>query len=412
MIDNLLPFAPQRLFSDSSENASTAVFIFYIIDRGVDISSRYGQTAHFNETHRRRQNFYALPASDWQRLAGPPFNFLSTLDRVDEAIDANAAIAAAILGTGLQSFGFHPQSDDTKMKWGDAATPLDMNKARTTIRQFFRDWSAEGMEERRACNGPVIDDISQHFATEKDKGSIKVLVPGAGLGRLVFEFCSMGYMVEGNEISYHQLMASNWVLNHSTNAGQFDLYPFALEFSNVVRREDQLQGVKVPDVHPSTELEKASKGKRVHAFNRMSMTAADFIVLYGDEDHRGMFDAVVTVFFIDTAPNVIRYIEVIRHCLKSGGIWSNLGPLLWHFSDRAPSKMSEGVEQDMKQHMGGIEEPGSVELTEEEIMNLIASSGFRVSKHEIRHAGMGYIHSHNSMLQSTYRTSHWVAIKE
>lgn len=331
---------------------------------------------------------------------------------MDEAIDANAAIAAAILGTGLQSFGFHAQSDDTNMKWADAATPLDMNKARTTIRQFYRDWSAEGMEERRACNGPVIDDISQHFATQKDKGSIKVLVPGAGLGRLVFELCSMGYMVEGNEISYHQLMASNWVLNHSTNAGQFDLYPFALEFSNVVCRDDQLQVVKVPDVHPSKELEKASKGERVHAFNRMSMTAADFIVLYGDEDHRGMFDAVVTVFFVDTAPNVIRYIEVIRHCLKSGGIWANLGPLLWHFGDRAPSNMSEGAEQDMKQNMGGIEEPGSVELTEEELMSLIASSGFRVSKHEIRQAGMGYIHSHNSMLQSTYRTSHWVAIKE
>lgn len=353
-----------------------------------------------------------MPTSDWQRLAGPPFNFLSTLDRVDEAIDANAAIATAILATGLQSFGVHLQTDDTKTKWGDAATPLDMNKARTTIRQFYRDWSAEGMEERRACNGPVIDDISQHFATHYDKGSIKVLVPGAGLGRLVFEFCSMGYMVEGNEISYHQLMASNWVLNHSTNAGQFDLYPFALEFSNVVRRDDQLQSVKVPDIHPSTELEKASKGERVHAFNRMSMTAADFIVLYGDEDHRGIFDAVVTVFFIDTAPNVIRYIEIIRHCLKSGGIWANLGPLLWHFGDRAPSKGSEGAERDVKQDMGGIEEPGSIELTEEELMNLIGSSGFRISKHEIRHAGMGYIHSHSSMLQSTYRTSHWVAIKE
>ncbi len=287
-----------------------------------------------------------------------------------------------------------------------------MSKARTTVRQLYRDWSAEGLEERRACYEPVIEDISKVFTRQKDKGSVKVLVPGAGLGRLVFELCSRGYTVEGNEISYHQLMASNWVLNHTTCARQFDLYPFAFEFSNVLRRDDQLQVVKVPDVHPGTELEKASEGERTHAFNRMSMTAADFAVLYGDEHHSNVFHAVVTVFFLDTAPNIIRYIEVIRNCLKSGGVWINLGPLLWHFADRAPLNGNEGGHGEAQHERGGIEEPGGVELTEEELLILIASSGFLISKHDIRDTGTGYIHSRNSMLQNTYRTSHWVAIKK
>lgn len=41
-----------------------------------------------------------------------------------------------------------------------------------------------------------------------------------------------------------------------------------------------------------------------------------------------MFDSVVTVFFLDTAHNVIAYIETIYDVLKPGGYWVNLGNVL------------------------------------------------------------------------------------
>lgn len=344
-------------------------------------------------------------------LADPPFNFLATLDRIDDAIDTNADIAAAILTAGLQSFGLDLHPTEPAMDWRGAATQSDMHKARTTVRQLYRDWSAESVSERRACYDPVIQNVAAEFADCQDKGFVKILVPGAGLGRLVFELCCRGYTVEGNEISYHQLVASNWVLNHVEHARQFDLYPFALEFSNVVGREHQLQVVKIPDVHPGNELEKSSHGKQTHAFGRMTMTAADFAVLYGDQNHQSMFDAVVTVFFIDTAPNVIRYIEVIHNCLQSGGVWINLGPLLWHFADRGPSVGTEEIDREVKNHRGGIDEPGGVELTNEEILILVERLGFTIEKHEIRDDRMGYIYSRESLLQNTYRTPHWIARK-
>lgn len=34
----------------------------------------------------------------------------------------------------------------------------------------------------------------------------------------------------------------------------------------------------------------------------------------------GLWDAVVTCFFIDTAHNIIEYIEVISRILKDGGV--------------------------------------------------------------------------------------------
>ncbi|MCJ1258163.1 hypothetical protein MMC24_005994 [Lignoscripta atroalba] len=380
-----------------------------------DVHRQYRKTAHYNVTHRRRQNFYALPSTQWQVLTAPPFNILGNLDRVDDAIDANADIATKILSTGLEAFGLDQEPSELAVDWRNVATPSDMDKARSTIRQLYRDWSAEGAAERAEAYGPVLQDLAQAFADTEDKSTIKVLVPGAGLGRLVLEICKLGYSAEGNEISYHQLITSSLVLNHVERGEQFDLYPFALTFSNHISREHQLRKVKVPDVHPGEELEGASRDLETHASERMSMTAADFVVLYGDERHQTMYDAVVTVFFVDTAPNVLRYIQVIRNCLKEGGLWINLGPLLWHFEERGPLKHKHDRPNDHTNRRTskytGIEEPGSVELTDEELLLLVESMGFEIEQHETRTERTGYIQNPESMIQNLYKVSHWIAKK-
>ena len=345
-------------------------------------------------------------------LAAPPFNILANLDRVDDAIDANADLATEILDTGLKSFGVDPIAKTPAFDWHGAATPSDMDKAKTTVRQLYRDWSAEGADERRSCYEPVLNDVAEAFSLSLDKSNVKVLVPGAGLGRLVYEFCKRGYTVEGNELSYHQLITSSWVLNHTERAKQFNLYPFILDFSNIISREHQLKTVKVPDVHPGTDLVESFEETNSHPFDRMSMTAADFVVLYSDEQHYQMFDAVVTVYFIDTAPNLMRYIEAVHNCLKEGGMWVNLGPLLWHFGEREPSRTNQEESKEGKKRSTGIEEPGSMELTDDEVLMLVQSNGFDIEKHEIRNNGSGYIQNPESMLHNLYRTSHWIARKK
>ena len=353
---------------------------------------------------------------------------------MDAAIDANATIATAILHTALSSFNVSsPTAAETSSprraddpvpegntEWHNTAKATDVDKARSTIRQLYRDWSAEGSAERSASYVPVIRDVVQAMPPDP---RFKILVPGAGLGRLVFELCRLGYTVQGNEISYHQLMASNWVLNHVLPGQQYDLFPFALEFSNVVSRRHQLRSVKVPDVHPGSALDEVfghdgetpptTEHGEGNAAERMSMTAADFVVLYGDEEHAGMFDAVVTVYFIDTAPNLIRYVETVRNCLRDGGVWINLGPLLWHFADRAPAEELEHhpSKGETPRDKCGIEEPGAFELSEEEVLILVEKMGFDIEKREIRESGSGYIQNPESMLQSIYRTSHWMAKK-
>jgi carnosine N-methyltransferase len=70
------------------------------------------------------------------------------------------------------------------------------------------------------------------------------------------------------------------------------------------------------------------------------------------------WDCVATCFFIDTANNIIEYIEMIYKILKPGGIWINLGPLLYHYADM-PGEVS-------------------IELTLEQVMKIVEKTGFKV----------------------------------
>jgi carnosine N-methyltransferase len=275
-------------------------------------------------------------------LAAPPFNYLDTLNAVDHAIDKNAELSLSILQAGLESFGIsqnaHEFTDgEGSNNWRGKATSNDLEKARSTLRQFYRDWSAEGSAEREACYGPVIKALLSERSARAG-ANLRVLVPGAGLGRLVFDLCCAGFDTEGNEISYHQLLASSYILNHAPQAKVHCLYPWAHSFSNHKDRSNHLESVQIPDLHPGTTL------GGIGAPGEMSMSASDFLLLYGDEEHRETFDAVATVFFLDTAPNIIRYLEAIHNCLRKGGLLVNIGPLLWHFENNAPA--GNGREED------------------------------------------------------------------
>lgn len=357
---------------------------------------------------------------------------------MDDLIDNNAELAEAIFKAGFKAFlapaidsdwvaSIVPEKyayDELQiysivMDHLDAQTSrTDMDKARSCINQFYREWSAEGVVEREKCFQPIMDVLNEEYTSkvtkngEFDRSDIKVLVPGAGLGRLVFDLCLAGFTVEGNEISYHELMASALVLNHTEQIGQFSIAPFALNCSNHMKRSDQFQTFKVPDVHPG-EMLSAHSASKVPPSERMSMATGDFCVLYGQEEYKDTFSAIATVFFIDTAPNLIRYVEAITNCLKSGGLWINLGPLLWHHAGRKDADDHDGGEKSKNERVldAGIGDPGSFELSNEEVEALVEHMGFEFVKRSIE-MQTGYISNPRSMLQNTYRPVFWAARKK
>lgn len=67
------------------------------------------------------------------------------------------------------------------------------------------------------------------------------------------------------------------------------------------------------------------------------MVSGDFLEVYGAQ--HSQWNSVITCFFIDTANNVLKYVDLIHQILKSDGIWINYGPLLYHYNDQ-PNEIS------------------------------------------------------------------------
>ena len=63
-----------------------------------------------------------------------------------------------------------------------------------------------------------------------------------------------------------------------------------------------------------------------------AMAAGEFMDVFGSQTKE--WDCVVTCFFIDTAHNVFDYLQTINNVLKVGGLWVNIGPLHWHWSEQ------------------------------------------------------------------------------
>lgn len=136
---------------------------------------------------------------------------------------------------------------------------------------------------------------------------------------------------------YYGLLNCNKIVNdvllffRCASTNQFQCFPWVHQTTNVLNREDQVRPVSFPDISPS-ELPPNSK---------FSMTAGDFLEVYSTPPNRGGWDCVASCFFIDCANNIVAYLERIYSCLKIGGLWVNLGPLLYHFADMANEQSIE-----------------------------------------------------------------------
>ncbi|KAG2448211.1 hypothetical protein HYH02_006796 [Chlamydomonas schloesseri] len=263
----------------------------------------------------------------------------------------------------------------------------DIDKVRYVLKNVVRDWSAEGAAERLLSYGRILAELQEGF---KDWSNAhrppRVLVPGAGLARLCVEIAALGYEAQGNEYSYFMLLASSFMMNHMEERHQYTVHPWLHSNCNHLSDADQLRAVAVPDVVPS---------EMVQGPGLLSMCAGDFVEVYSSPDMRGLFDAVVTCFFIDTAHNVLRYLEVISACLAPGGRWINLGPLLYHWAD-AHTYLST-TEQ-------------SIELSLDDIKAAAAAMGLWMVKEEAVDAP--YMADYKSMFKTVYQAAFWTMVKE
>ncbi|KAH9996103.1 N2227-domain-containing protein [Russula vinacea] len=251
-------------------------------------------------------------------------------------------------------------------------TDFDMDKVRSTLKQLVRDWSEEGKDEREASYRPIKEALLEHFSDipMHERNNFRVLVPGAGLGRLAYDVAKLGFTCQGNEFSHYMLLTSFFIINSP-------------------------DPIKDPTTRPNT----GRPSKRPSSGSNFSLVAGDFEEVYGqrddeadpDEPSAGPWDAVLTCFFIDTAKNIVNYLRIIHQILAPGGVWINLGPLLWHFEENTTSDPS-------------------IELDLEEVKTLAAHIGFEI-KNE-RTIDTTYVNNKESMLGYIYHAAFWTATKK
>ncbi|CAG8544525.1 132_t:CDS:10 [Paraglomus occultum] len=341
------------------------------------------KTSALMANNRRRKDYHALTERHKNLIP----NYLNHLNTIDRAIVKNYAVVKQIMSNGQMfsdgkdSSVLHAHANEQTEDIQDEITEYDFDKLRSTIKQFVRDWSIEGKPERDVTYQPLLQELLDYYEEVplSERAKINVLIPGAGLGRLAFDIAKSGFSCQGNEFSFYMLLAAHFILNRIERIHQYEIYPFIHSFSNIPSFEEQLKPISIPDVLPS-EIPQGID---------FSMVAGDFVEIYGDDSHKGTWNCVITCFFIDTAKNIMEYIEIIYNILKPGGLWINIGPLLYHY-ENMPGEMS-------------------IELSLEEVKNLVRKIGFDIKKEKMIQTT--YTANPNGMLKYVYDCAFWTCVK-
>lgn len=122
----------------------------------------------------------------------------------------------------------------------------------------------------------------------------------------------IGYEVTMNEWSAFMNLAYRYLSSLST-PNSVSFHPYIDWWSHQATTSDLQRSVAFPDavVDSTTVL----------------LIEGDFTTVLNE--NTGTYDIIVTLFFIDTARNLVSYLETIHRLLRPGGRWINLGPLLY-----------------------------------------------------------------------------------
>lgn len=346
----------------------------------------YGEY-EFSRLDRKLAMFRALPVEDRDLLP----EFEQRIRGMAECVDVNARLLAkmaecadGIAPADRGAFDSNPTTSlSSENPKADDATPSDSapkeNNETTPdndnsdsdlngvdrkvelsrgIRRGFTmlatDWSATGAEERRKTYSPMVSAVDTAYEEARRavrslrREEFRVVVPGAGAGRLAWELAHKGFFVEGCEESFVALLVGNYIMNSADVNEGARFYPYIHEHSNVRSKSSVSRGVSVPDVNP----------KDIPSVADFSMRAGRFVEAYEGQDNA--WDAVASFLAFDVGETSIEYVRRVAQILKPGGVWVVVGP-----TPCVDGARSDGV------HVSG-----------EEFVDMIRKCGFRLVKHE------------------------------
>ncbi|GAB7366036.1 hypothetical protein MBLNU230_g7605t1 [Neophaeotheca triangularis] len=262
-----------------------------------------------------RTRYRRLP-DEQKKTIEQTLGYSKRLNDAGDLMKKNAEIARSILAFGLESYEveeaeFHAFTNATA---GSATTNFHVQDA---MKHFVRDWSLEGLNERQPTFPCILDAVTKAFPrpSRSLESPAKVLVPGAGLGRLGHEIADLGgFNVTINEWSFHMVLAYRWLQTLET-PDSVSFHPFIDSWNHRSSVASLTRSVSFPDM--------------ARLLSQPSVKLVDGDFTKDLKSDQGSYDALVTLFFLDTAKSLLTYLKTIHAMLKPGGVWINHGPLLY-----------------------------------------------------------------------------------
>ena len=142
-----------------------------------------------HELFERRNRLKGLPDAHYKRLSSTNL-LLTDFNLFVKAIKSNQQFLLLVMHETYRNgpqFKLPPISPKSRT----STSYHHFSKIKSTLHQCVRDWSIEGKEERDECYTPLLNELERVLPVT-EKGALRVLLPGAGLGRLLLEIASRG----------------------------------------------------------------------------------------------------------------------------------------------------------------------------------------------------------------------------
>lgn len=318
---------------------------------------------------------------------------------MDHLIDVNDRLAQQIVRTGLKFYNVSRSELDAfiaeQAREGKSADRTSIAQA---MKHYVRDWAEEGGDERDEGFSCILHQLSQ--MDRAGKAPLKTLVPGGGVGRLAHTIAGLegafssprgkeiphsdqpGFKVTMNEWSMYMNLVYRQLTHEPISRNGQSFHPWLDWWSHHATTVDMQRAVPFPE----TEIDASA----------VLLVEGDFTTVFHGEDE--IYDVVVTLFFIDTARNLLSYLETIHRLLRPGGVWLNLGPLLY---GTAPF----------------------LQLSLDEILALVEAVGFRLEDTDegcgdlsleglkVRAKEVSYARNPRGLSKNAYLAQSWRAVK-
>ncbi|CUM65248.1 uncharacterized protein PRCAT00002880001 [Priceomyces carsonii] len=256
--------------------------------------------------NRRRSLFRKMSWS--QKKLAESIGYLKKLNIIDESISKNQEILDEVVKASIGAYSL--SIEDFNILQNQRTASSTNYRVIEALGHIYRDWTPIGFQEQV----PLLKYIKHYlkeFITEDEKLETAIIIPGSGLGRIAHELALLNFS-SIHAIEYSGLMYNFNQFIYLNNERRYEFFPFNHSCSNFYTTGSQFRKYDI-------RLDIA-KPKFLHHHHE------DFLNFSLPKKEKNV--VIITAFFIDTAENLLDYLDkILKLTGKVNTYWINVGPL-------------------------------------------------------------------------------------